>query len=68
MKVFITLYLNRLLLLLTAVCLGQLTNAQCNNAPTLKFHGPVLLSGTDGQVGAIYNSPMLHRASMQTSK
>lgn len=27
--------------------------AQCT-APALTFHGPVLLSGTDGQVGAIY--------------
>ena len=27
--------------------------AQCS-APTLKFHSPVLLSGTDGQQGAIY--------------
>ena len=27
--------------------------AQCN-APTLKFHSPVLLSGTDGQQGAVY--------------
>lgn len=29
--------------------------AQCSNAPTLKFHSPVLVSGTAGQVGAIYN-------------
>ena len=55
MKAFITLYLHRLLLLMMAFFLKQAVMAQCNNAPTLKFHGPVLLSGTDGQVGAIYN-------------
>lgn len=30
------------------------TNAQCSAYPTLVFHSPVLLSGTDGQAGAIY--------------
>ncbi|MBL7734863.1 MAG: hypothetical protein JNL51_05355 [Chitinophagaceae bacterium] len=28
--------------------------AQCNNAPTLKFHSPVLIAGNDGKAGAIY--------------
>ena len=28
-------------------------NAQCS-APTLKFHSPVLITGTNGQVGAVY--------------
>lgn len=55
MKVFITLHLNHIFILLLSVLTGQLTFAQCSNAPTLKFHSPVLLSGTDGQVGAIYN-------------
>ncbi len=55
MKAFITSYLNRLLLLILVTSAGQFSIGQCNNAPTLKFHGPVLLSGTDGQVGAVYN-------------
>lgn len=29
--------------------------AQCSNAPTLTFHSPVLIAGTDGLVGAVYN-------------
>lgn len=29
-------------------------NAQCNNAPSLKFFSPVLISGTYGQVGSVY--------------
>ena len=33
--------------------------AQCNNAPTLVFHSPVLTNGTDGQVGAIYRFPQV---------
>jgi hypothetical protein len=36
-----------------AILLSIRVNAQCS-APTLKFHSPVLLSGTDGQEGAIY--------------
>ncbi|HRE49978.1 MAG TPA: hypothetical protein PK339_01055 [Flavitalea sp.] len=28
--------------------------AQCTNAPTMKFHSPVLISGIDGKAGAVY--------------
>jgi hypothetical protein len=57
MKAFIIIYVNHLLFLFVALCIGQLSFAQCNNAPTLKFHSPVLISGVDGQVGAVYNFP-----------
>ncbi len=42
-------------LLITAFTIAA--KAQCNNAPSLVFHSPVLTSGTDGQVGAIYRFP-----------
>lgn len=32
-------------------------NAQCSNAPSLVFANPVLISGTDGQIGAVYRFP-----------
>ncbi len=41
-----------LCLLLTALTIA--VSAQCT-APSLTFHDPVLISGTDKQVGAIYN-------------
>ncbi|MEO8582369.1 MAG: hypothetical protein ABI415_01160, partial [Flavitalea sp.] len=44
-----------MLVLLLQGTIGQSLMAQCNNAPTLKFHSPVLLSGTDKQQGAVYN-------------
>ena len=31
--------------------------SQCTNAPSLVFANPVLISGTDGQVGATYRFP-----------
>lgn len=31
--------------------------SQCSNAPSLVFANPVLISGTDGQVGAVYRFP-----------
>jgi hypothetical protein len=36
-----------------AVMVPSVAKSQCN-APTLTFHSPVLISGTDGQPGAIY--------------
>ena len=41
------------IVLLITCSLSIKTNAQCV-APTMTFHSPVLLSGTDGQAGAIY--------------
>lgn len=42
------------LLALLIACQVQIeTRAQCS-APTLSFHSPVLLTGTDGQPGAVY--------------
>lgn len=32
-------------------------SAQCSNAPSLVFANPVLISGTDGQIGATYRFP-----------
>ncbi|MBC7828731.1 MAG: hypothetical protein H7122_13350 [Chitinophagaceae bacterium] len=39
--------------LLIAILFTIESRAQCD-APTLKFHSPVLLTGTDGQQGAVY--------------
>lgn len=41
-----------IILLISAFTIAS--KAQCNNAPTLVFHSPVLTSGVDGQIGAIY--------------
>ena len=42
-----------LLAIITGAFLPHKLMAQCN-APSLTFHSPVLLSGTNGQVGAVY--------------
>jgi hypothetical protein len=58
MRADFTFSFSRTITALLLVLLSQLTQpllAQCSNAPTLKFHSPVLLSGTNGQVGAMYN-------------
>ena len=50
------LIIQALALFILFLCSGE-TKAQCNNAPTLKFHSPLLLSGTDKEAGAIYMFP-----------
>jgi hypothetical protein len=54
MKTSIRYSLNRSLLGLFALIFAYSASGQCI-APTLKFHSPVLIYGTNGQVGAIYN-------------
>ena len=46
-------FLTFLGLIMTGALLPHLLMAQCN-APSLTFHSPVLISGTDGQAGAVY--------------
>lgn len=58
MKTFATLYHQFISVSLTCLLLclsGSPAWAQCANAPTLKFHSPVLINGTNGQAGAVYN-------------
>src|SRR5688572_9614467 len=55
MKMYHT--ISSLLLLAQFSVLNLQSNAQCSNAPSLVFSNPVLISGTDGQVGAIYRFP-----------
>src|SRR5438128_2726437 len=45
---------DRLLSVLLSILCTNLAMGQCT-APTLVFHSPVLISGTNGQVGAMYN-------------
>jgi hypothetical protein len=45
---------NRILVMLLSLLGTNLIMGQCV-APNLVFHSPVLISGTDGQVGAMYN-------------
>lgn len=46
-----------LVLLAQLFVLSFQTNAQCSGAPSLVFANPILISGTDGQVGAVYRFP-----------
>lgn len=46
-----------LLLFAQLFLLNIQTKAQCSGAPSLVFANPVLISGTDGQVGAVYRFP-----------
>lgn len=59
MKTYATLYRYRLFgVMLTCLLLQVFSSpvsAQCANAPTLKFHSPVLITGTANQPGAVYN-------------
>lgn len=55
MKMYRT--ISSLLLLAQLFVLNLQSNAQCSNAPSLVFSNPVLISGTDGQVGAVYRFP-----------
>lgn len=45
------------LLFMQLLVLNRTASAQCSNAPSLVFANPVLISGTDGQVGAVYRFP-----------
>lgn len=49
--IFLSLLIDQTILLTGSV------QAQCNNAPSLVFANPVLISGTAGQVGSVYRFP-----------
>src|SRR5688572_4209289 len=53
MKAIPTLCLKSIIAVICILSAATAT-AQCSNAPTLKFFSPVLISGTDGQPGAVY--------------
>src|SRR5688572_33114384 len=55
MKMYHT--ISSLLLLAQFSVLNLQSNAQCSNAPSLVFSNPVLISGTDAQLGAAYRFP-----------